>query len=132
MSLSDAGSIQEFPVFSYSIRNLAYFDEFIGRMRAGGFARTQFERREVHQSLAAQGRTSGCALFLCRHISFIQHSIFNIKHSPLNYPNTTLAGTPRLWYMFLATSKLIARRPWRISLNAVVDTPIAFAASFCL
>ena len=22
---------------------------------------------------------SGCALFLCRHISFIQHSIFNIK-----------------------------------------------------
>ena len=48
------------------------------------------------------------------------------------YANTTLAGTPRLWYMFLATSKLIARRPWRMSLNAVVETPIAFAASFCL
>ena len=75
---------------------------------------------------------SGCALFLCRHISFTQHSTFTSQHSPLNYPNTTLAGTPRLWYMFLATSKLIARRPWRISLNAVVDTPIAFAASFCL
>ena len=57
---------------------------------------------------------------------------FNTQHLTLNYPNTTLAGTPRLWYMFLATSKLIARRPWRISLNAVVDTPIAFAASFCL
>ena len=61
-----------------------------------------------------------------------QYLTFSTEHSPLNYPNTTLAGTPRLWYMFLATSKLIARRPWRISLNAVVDTPIAFAASFCL
>lgn len=30
VQISDAGSIQEFPVFSYSIRNLAYFDEFIG------------------------------------------------------------------------------------------------------
>ena len=58
MSLSDAGSIQKFPVFSYSIRNLAYFDEFIGRMGTGGFARTQFERREMHQSLVAQGRTA--------------------------------------------------------------------------
>ena len=58
MSLSDAGSIQEFPVFSYSIRNLAYFDKFIGRMGAGRFARTQFERREVHQSLVAEGRTA--------------------------------------------------------------------------
>ena len=58
MSLSDAGSIQEFPVFSYSIRNLAYFDKFIGRMGAGRFARTQFERREVHQSLVAQRWTA--------------------------------------------------------------------------
>ena len=63
----------------------------------------------------------------------IRH-LFIVAYRPLSfvYPNTTLAGTPRLWYMFLATSKLIARRPWRISLNAVVDTPIAFAASFCL
>ena len=29
-SILDAGSIQKFPVFSYSIRNLAYFDKFIG------------------------------------------------------------------------------------------------------
>ena len=58
MSLSDAGSIQEFPVFSYSIRNLAYFDEFIGRMGAGRLARTQFEGREVHQSLVAQRWTA--------------------------------------------------------------------------
>ena len=58
MSLSDAGSIQEFPVFSYSIRNLAYFDEFIGRMGTGRFARTQFEGWEVHQSLVAQRWTA--------------------------------------------------------------------------
>ena len=58
MSLSDAGSIQEFPVFSYSIRNLAYFDKFIGRMGTGGFARTQFEGWEVHQRLVAEGRTA--------------------------------------------------------------------------
>ena len=58
MSLSDAGSIQEFPVFSYSIRNLAYFDKLIGRMGAGRFAGTQFERWEVHQSLVAQRRTA--------------------------------------------------------------------------
>ena len=58
MSLSDAGSIQEFPVFSYSIRNLAYFDKFIGRMGTGGLARTQFERWEMHQSLVAQRWTA--------------------------------------------------------------------------
>ena len=27
---------------------------------------------------------SGCALFLCRHISFSQHSTFNIQHSPFS------------------------------------------------
>ena len=58
MSLSDAGSIQEFPVFSYSISYLAYFDEFIGRMGAGRLSWSQLEGREVHQSLVAQRWTA--------------------------------------------------------------------------
>ena len=58
MSLSDAGSIQEFPVFSYSIRNLAYSDKLIGRMGAGRLSWSQLEGREVHQSLVAQRWTA--------------------------------------------------------------------------
>ena len=36
---------------------------------------------------------SGCALFLCRHISFSQHSTFNIQHSP------SLYATCSSWYI---------------------------------
>ena len=36
---------------------------------------------------------AGCALFLCRHISFSQHSTFNIQHS------TSLYATCSSWYI---------------------------------
>ena len=32
---------------------------------------------------------AGCALFLCRHISFTQHSTFNTQHSTLNIQHST-------------------------------------------
>ena len=50
----------------------------------------------------------------------------------LSYWSTRLAGTPSSWYMLRAISKLRLRRPCKMSLNVVGDTPMAAAASFCL
>ncbi len=64
MSLSDAGSIQEFPVFSYSIRYLAYFDESHGQNGSGRIRPDPSlppNQREVHQRLVAQGWTDEMA-----------------------------------------------------------------------
>ena len=51
---------------------------------AGGLSR-DFMSRLPPNLFNKLGRIqSGCALFLCRHISFSQHSTFNIQHSPFS------------------------------------------------
>ena len=71
---------------------------------------------------------SRSTLIDCRNgaVGWVRQDVHSVL---LSYWSTRLAGTPSSWYMLRAISKLRLRRPCKMSLNVVGDTPMAAAAN---